>query len=142
MNQETHLLRGLLHCEASDRTMLALHAPGGCRIYSCGVPDCPTPDLDAATVEADLLLAALIRGAVTMYPEYATTKAVAGHRELEALRADQPLVDQRTMARWQSCEITDRRQVVTTAFARIDVSSDGELRPVWRDADVPAGAGS
>ena len=140
MNQDVHLLRGMLHCELCNQGLVGLHAPRGFRIYSCG-PTCPTPDLDALTAEADMLLAALIRAAVTMHPEYGTTKVVPGHRKVAAPREDRPLVDADAMDRWQRCNVNDRRQVLTTAFHRIDVTRDGELRPVWRRSEVSSGAG-
>lgn len=135
MSQDVHLLRGLLQCEACERGMVGLYGSGGYRKYTCG-PRCQTPELDARTVETDMLLAALIRGAVMAYPEYGTTKAV------QKTGSPAPLVDADTMAHWQRCDFADRRQVLMTAFSCIHVTREGELRPVWRHAEVAAGASS
>lgn len=94
----------------------------GARMYSCG-PGCPQPDLPAERVESDLLLCALIRGAVA-----ATDCAFVG-----------PAVTGEEMMRWERCDARDRRAIVRAAYLRVDVTEYGRLWPVWRHlSDQPA----
>ncbi|MGH3735008.1 MAG: hypothetical protein ACRDT6_05230 [Micromonosporaceae bacterium] len=101
--------------------------PAGTRAYSCG-PRCPQRDLVAAEVEDHLALGALVRGAVV-----ATRRADA-----------QPPVTAQEWDRWRATDVFDRRAVMLTAVKWVDVTTLGELRPVWRHdpARTPALAGA
>jgi hypothetical protein len=87
----------------------------GSRVYSCG-PACPQPDLPAERLETDMLLAALIRGAVA-----ATDCAFVG-----------PAVTGAEMLRWERCDPSDRRTMLCAAYLWIDVTEQGQVWPVWR----------
>ncbi len=97
--------------------MLPVYNPRAGRRYSCG-PECAQPDLPAHEVEADLLLAALIKCTVTRHPELGA--------------ADLPTVSADELRHWQRCDTTDRRAVLVTAYTRVLVNTEGKLRPHWR----------
>ncbi|MGH2600499.1 MAG: hypothetical protein ACRDJ9_14075, partial [Dehalococcoidia bacterium] len=45
------------------------------------------------------------------------------------------------LARWQRCDIADRRAVLLSAYTHVIVNAEGKLRPVWRRrADHPTTA--
>ncbi|MGH3734217.1 MAG: hypothetical protein ACRDT6_01105 [Micromonosporaceae bacterium] len=114
---DPYLLRGLLRCVRCRRPMVAALAVGR-RAYHCG-PGCQQVAIDAAAAEADLLLGALIRCAVTL------------HADLRVARKNLPVTAEE-LRRWQRCDITDRRAVLLSAYTEVAVNLEGKLRPVWR----------
>ncbi|MGH3736390.1 MAG: hypothetical protein ACRDT6_12335 [Micromonosporaceae bacterium] len=97
---------------------------GNGRAYDCG-PGCDQQSLGAATAEADLLLNALIRCAVTLHPDLRDRRG--------------PTVTADEVSLWQRCDIADRRAVLLSAYTRVHVNAEGKLRPVWRHlAEHPA----
>ena len=123
---DLYLLRGLLVCALCRQLMLPALAVGR-RMYDCG-PGCVQAAIDAATAEADLLLNALIRCAVTLHPD------LRGGRRGPAVTAEE-------MSLWQRCDIADRRGVLLSAYTHVLVNAEGKFRPVWRQhSDHPTTA--
>ncbi|MGH3728977.1 MAG: hypothetical protein ACRDTU_09520 [Micromonosporaceae bacterium] len=126
---DPYLLRGLLVCARCGQLVVPVYREG--RAYSCG-PSCRQPDVPAVDAEADMLLGALIRGAVSRDPELGRTALGDPSGPVWWSGECRPAVSSEEMNRWRRCDMRDRRAVILAAYSRVVVNLAGRLRPVWR----------
>lgn len=113
MSRDAYLVRGLLRCQRCHRLMAPVFDPtAGVRGYSCG-PRCRQRVLDAAIVERDLMLCALIRA----------------HRH----QADAPVVPVEQLEHWLH-QPHRAAHLLQTVYLAVTVTSTGKLRPQWRSS--------
>ncbi len=132
MTSDLWLLRGLLVCDKCQHPMIAAHDTDQ-RVYSCG-PACPQFDLPATCAEQDMLLGALVRGTTTLYADLSSQKQ--GTDPAPWFADPREPADEANVQRWQSCDMTDRRAVLNTAYVAVLVTDNGQLQPVWRHNTV------
>ncbi|MQA25813.1 MAG: hypothetical protein GEU94_10105 [Micromonosporaceae bacterium] len=117
LTDDEWLLRGMLRCLACQRPMIPARwvDQDGTRVYSCG-PACPQRDLVAAEIEDHLFLGALIRDAMVA---------------TRCSDADPP-VSPDELDRWRATDAYNRRAVLETAFAWVEITATGQARPEWQ----------
>lgn len=128
-----YLLDGLLRCGWCHRPKTGATADDGSRWYAC-VSQCPSPAVSAVPVEQDLLIRAMVRAYVALYQvgrhASACDEAWGAAGQLDVTRAEQ--------TRWRECDVTDRRALLSAAFASVLVDEHGQAHPQWRhEADEP-----